>query len=442
MPDELVKLEYAPDRNPVSKIIDRLNNKIVGQPRAIKEIDYALQRSFAQIGDPERPLAILIFLGPSGVGKTETAIALSEVLKDFRTELLAKKLNDKISRKIKSLEEERDKTLNELSKFLDIMGEGGFKTSWKERNARDDIEFIRRQTLQNYEHQINEAKKTTKNDILTMPALVRIDCSNLAEHWNVTSLTSSSPGYVGSGKPGLLDPYKINNNPYLVVLFDEIEKADPAIYNILLSVFDNGILQLASPIRTEDSFTRQVLQEIAYIDFRQAIIIITGNIGREAMEKAVTGKGIVGFRTIAKNVALVEGLSDEAYRICRADYEKRFSREFRNRIDSMIAFNYLKPEHLRQILDLQLNEQQESITQNKGFLIKYTNGAKAFLLKQADHFEEQAWGLVRRVIERKLIEPLSTFINQNDIGAGDTVEIKAGEDKLEFYIIKKNNKKG
>lgn len=420
MPDESMKLEFNPETNPVSKLINELNKKIIGQPRVIKELDYSLQRGFAEIGDSNRPVAVVMFIGPSGVGKTETALAMAEILKPFRMEILKKEKSSAILKEIETLNKERDSVL---------------KSSLDE-NRKQQVKNSINSFIQAYVTELKDIENIIEKEY---PGLIRVDCAKFTDKYSSSSLVSSPPGYIGSEEPGLLDPFKINNNPYAVILFDEFEKAHPEIYNVLLPAFDNGILQMSSPIRIKQPLTKITTKEIDYVDFRKAIVVITANIGSKKMEEAITNRGKMGFQvsTIKETEKLIDELSNNAYLICKEEYEKTFPREFKNRIDRVITFLYLQPQHKRKILDLRLADVQKRINRkNNFFILKYSEEAKLFLLQKADHFLEQMRGL-NHTIEKELVTPLSGFINQKDIQKGDVIEIRKGEDKLEFYLTKR-----
>jgi len=436
------KLQYRPDQNFVSKIVEGLNKRVTGQSRAIKEIGYGLQRAFAGIGNPDRPLEVLFFAGPSGVGKTETAHALSEVLREYRMEILTKQKIDEISKSIEAIIQEKDKALKDISKILEFDKfrlEDRTISPSEFAESEKNLKRVKERMNKQYDTLIQKCKEDLKNISKNIGeellGLITIDCSSLNQDHTSSSLTSSPPGYKGSEKPGLLDPSKINDNPFVVILFDEFEKAHESIHRTLLPVFDKGKLQFSSPISVGDPF-KGTIKEISHLDFRNAIIIMTSNIGSQEMGKTAMGKGVIGYRPTSKNTEAVNKLSDRAYEICKVEFEKIFSVEFRNRV-KLIVFRYLEPESMREILDLRLNDFQERINkQNKGFVIRYANGVKSFLLQKAHHFAEQARE-INSVIERELATPLAASLNQNDIEPGDIVVVRAGEDELEFYISKK-----
>jgi ATP-dependent Clp protease ATP-binding subunit ClpC len=301
------------------KMKEELTRQIIGQDEAVIKLTKSIQRTRAGLKDPSRPIGSFIFLGPTGVGKTEMA------------KVLAKYLFDK---------EE---------------------------------------------------------------ALIRIDMSEYMEKFSVSRLVGAPPGYVGYEEGGILTE-KVRRKPYSVVLLDEIEKAHPDVFNILLQVLDDGILT--------DSLGRKV-------DFRNTIIIMTSNIGARDIRNL--GKGI-GFSP-----------SDSAF-----DYEKMkttiqdalkkvFNPEFLNRIDDVITFRPLEKEDIFKIIDLLSDELFKRI-RDLGFEIEITKGAKEFL---SDKGFDQKYGArpLRRAIQKYVEDPLAEEILDAEHPTGSTIRIKMNKSR-------------
>ncbi|HYW34513.1 MAG TPA: ATP-dependent Clp protease ATP-binding subunit [Balneolaceae bacterium] len=291
-----------------------LSKRIIGQDEALVKLTKAIQRTRAGLKDPARPIGSFIFLGPTGVGKTETAKVLSEYLFD-----------------------------------------------------KDD-------------------------------ALVRVDMSEYMEKFSVSRLVGAPPGYVGHEEGGMLTE-KVRRKPYSVVLLDEIEKAHPDVFNILLQVLDDGILT--------DSLGREV-------DFRNTIIIMTSNIG--ARDIRSLGEGI-GFSD-----------TDDAF-----DYENMkstiqdalknvFNPEFLNRIDDVITFRPLEREDIYKIIEVLSDELFERI-HNLGFGIELTQGAKEYI---TDKGFDPKYGArpLKRAIQKYVEDPLAEELLNNDYPEGSTIKVK------------------
>lgn len=306
------------------KMKDELSRKVIGQDEAIEKLTKAIQRTRAGLKDPSRPIGSFIFLGPTGVGKTEMA------------KVLAKYLFDK---------EE---------------------------------------------------------------ALIRIDMSEYMEKFSVSRLVGAPPGYVGYEEGGILTE-KVRRKPYSVVLLDEIEKAHPDVFNILLQVLDDGILT--------DSLGRKV-------DFRNTIIIMTSNIGARDIRNM--GKGI-GFSSSDStfDYAKMKSTIQDALK-------KVFNPEFLNRIDDVLTFKPLEKEDIYQIIDLIANELFTRI-ESLGFKIEITKGAKEFI---SDHGFDQKYGArpLRRAIQKYIEDPLAEEILGVTHAEGSVIKIKMNKsrDGLEF----------
>ncbi|CAN5382738.1 ATP-dependent Clp protease ATP-binding subunit [soil metagenome] len=306
------------------KMKEALGSKVVGQDEAITKLTKAIKRTRAGLKDPARPIGSFIFLGPTGVGKTEMA------------KVLAKYLFDK---------EE---------------------------------------------------------------ALIRVDMSEYMEKFSVSRLVGAPPGYVGYEEGGILTE-KVRRKPYSVVLLDEIEKAHPDVFNILLQVLDDGILT--------DSLGRKV-------DFRNTIIIMTSNIGARDIRNM--GKGI-GFSA-----------SDDAFDYAKMKstiqdaLKKVFNPEFLNRIDDVLTFRPLEKEDIFKIIDI-LAEDLFKRVKSLGFELEITKGAKDFITDQGF---DQKYGArpLKRAIQKYIEDPLAEEILGVTHAEGSVIKIKMNKsrDGLEF----------
>ncbi|MFN8355756.1 MAG: ATP-dependent Clp protease ATP-binding subunit [Spirosomataceae bacterium] len=289
-----------------------LKNRVIGQDAAIEKLTKAIQRTRVGLKDPKKPIGSFIFLGPTGVGKTELAKVLATYLFD-------------------------------------------------------------------------------KED-----ALVRIDMSEYMEKFSVSRLIGAPPGYVGYEEGGQLTE-KIRRKPYSVVLLDEIEKAHPDVFNILLQVLDDGILT--------DGLGRRV-------DFRNTIIIMTSNIGVRDLKDFGSG---IGFATKAKSENQDEIMRNTIQNALR----KAFSPEFLNRLDDVIVFNSLERLHLHQIIDLMLKKLFVRVT-NLGYKVELTEAAKDFLAQKGYDPQYGARPL-NRAIQRYLEDPVAEEILKGDLSEGDVL---------------------
>jgi len=306
------------------KMREKLSEQIIGQNEAIEKLTKAIKRTRAGLKDPTRPIGSFIFLGPTGVGKTEMAKVLARYLFD-------------------------------------------------------------------------------KED-----ALIRIDMSEYMEKFSVSRLVGAPPGYVGYEEGGILTE-KVRRKPYSVVLLDEIEKAHPDVFNILLQVLDDGILT--------DSLGRKV-------DFRNTIIIMTSNIGARDIRNL--GKGI-GFS------ADDAGFDYEKMKSTIQDALKKvFNPEFLNRIDDVITFRPLEKEDIFQIIDLLCEDLFKRIHE-LGYTVEITKGAKDFI---TDRGFDQKYGArpLQRAIQKYVEDPLAEELLEVDHPEGTNIKIKMNKsrDGLEF----------
>jgi len=311
---------------------NELSGKVIGQEDAIKKLTKAIQRTRVGLKDPAKPIGSFVFLGPTGVGKTELAKVLATYLFD-------------------------------------------------------------------------------KED-----SLVRIDMSEYMEKFSVSRLVGAPPGYVGYEEGGQLTE-KVRRKPYSVVLLDEIEKAHPDVFNILLQVLDDGILT--------DGLGRRV-------DFRNTIIIMTSNIGVRDLKDFGTG---IGFATQLKKDNEDAMIKDTIQKALK----KTFSPEFLNRLDDVIIFNSLSREHIHQIIDITLKKLLSRI-EAMGYEISLTEKAKDFLAEKG--FDPQYGARpLNRAIQKYLEDQIAEEILKGDINEGDTLLADHAEGATELTIkIKKKRK--
>jgi ATP-dependent Clp protease ATP-binding subunit ClpC len=309
---------------------NELKSKVVGQDDAIIKLTKAIQRTRVGLKDPKKPIGSFIFLGPTGVGKTELAKMLATYL-----------------------------------------------------FAKDD-------------------------------ALIRIDMSEYMEKFSVSRLVGAPPGYVGYEEGGQLTE-KVRRKPYSVVLLDEIEKAHPDVFNILLQVLDDGILT--------DGLGRRV-------DFRNTIIIMTSNIGVRDLKDFGAG---IGFSSKAKE----DNMDDVMKSTIQSALKKAFSPEFLNRLDDVVIFNSLSKEHIHQIIDINLAKLFKRIT-DLGYEIKLTDRAKDFL---SDKGYDKQYGArpLNRAIQKYLEDAIAEEILKGELSEGDVIMADyAGEgDALAISVARK-----
>jgi ATP-dependent Clp protease ATP-binding subunit ClpC len=301
-----------------------MKGMVVGQDEAISKVVKAIQRNRVGLKDPKKPIGTFIFLGPTGVGKTELARALARHMFDSED------------------------------------------------------------------------------------ALIRIDMSEYMEKFTVSRLIGAPPGYVGYEEGGQLTE-RVRRKPYSVILLDEIEKAHPDIYNILLQVLDDGQLT--------DGLGRKV-------DFKNTLIIMTSNIGVRQLKDFGAG---VGFATQARNQN-----QDEANKaVIEKALKRTFSPEFLNRIDDVIIFNSLTKDNIFEIIDILMKSVLKRLN-NLGFSLALTEDAKSFL---AEKGYDQQFGArpLHRAIQKYLEDPLAEEILNMHIKTGDVLQ--AGLDKENGKIV-------
>lgn len=304
---------------------DELKGSVIGQDEAVDKVVKAIQRNRAGLKDPNKPIGTFIFLGPTGVGKTQLAKVLTKYLFD------------------------------------------------KEDN------------------------------------LIRIDMSEYMEKFAVSRLIGAPPGYVGYEEGGQLTE-KVRRHPYSVILLDEIEKAHPDVYNLLLQILDDG--------QVTDSLGRKV-------DFKNTIIIMTSNIGTRQLKEF--GQG-VGFSTTAKK----ENANDDAKGVIQRALRKAFAPEFLNRIDDVILFNSLEREDIFQIIDIELKHLFKRI-EDLGYTIQLTDEAKDYIAEKGFDAQFGARPL-KRAIQKFLEDPIAEEIIQNKLEEGDIIKVTINDKKEDVSI--------
>jgi ATP-dependent Clp protease ATP-binding subunit ClpC len=313
------------------KMGEFLQAEVIGQDEAVVKITKAIQRTRAGLKDPNRPVGSFIFLGPTGVGKTELAKALTRYLFDSED------------------------------------------------------------------------------------ALIRIDMSEYMEKFTVSRLVGAPPGYVGYEEGGQLTE-KVRRKPYSVVLLDEIEKAHPDVFNILLQVLDDGILT--------DGLGRRV-------DFRNTIIIMTSNIGARDIKNMGMGMGFAKASEKGKYENMKSTVEDALKRV--------FNPEFLNRIDDVIVFHQLEKEHIFKIIDISAEKLFKRIRE-MGITISFSKQAKEFLVEKG---YDQQFGArpLRRALQRYVEEPLAEEILKGKFGEGTTIKIKFNKktEELTFTDVSKES---
>ncbi|MCC0658417.1 ATP-dependent Clp protease ATP-binding subunit [Clostridioides sp. ES-S-0005-03] len=316
-------LEEEADR--LLKLEEILHNRVIGQEQAVKSISKAIRRSRAGLKDPNRPIGSFLFLGPTGVGKTELSKALAEV------------------------------------QFGD-------------------------------ENQI-----------------IRIDMSEYMEKHAVSRMIGSPPGYIGHDEGGQLTE-KVRRNPYSVILFDEIEKAHPDVFNILLQILDDG--------RLTDSKGRTV-------DFKNTIVIMTSNVGASTIGRQKT----LGF-SIAKGDEEEKSQYEKMKENIMGELKQRFRPEFLNRIDDIIVFHSLNTEHISKIVILMVDKLQERL---KDMDIKLEMSDEAIKLISKSGFDlEYGARPLKRALQKELEDELSEAILRGDVKKGSNIIAKVKDEKIVF----------
>ncbi|MBO8160791.1 MAG: ATP-dependent Clp protease ATP-binding subunit [Thermosipho sp. (in: Bacteria)] len=327
----LKKLEEG-ESEKLLKLEKALHNRVVGQDEAVKAIARSIRRARSGLKDPKRPVGVFLFLGPTGVGKTELAKTLAEYL--FGDE----------------------------------------------------------------------------------KALVRFDMSEYMEKFSVSRLIGAPPGYVGYEEGGTLTE-KVRRRPFSVILFDEIEKAHPDVFNLLLQIMDDG--------RLTDS-------QGHVVDFRNTIIIMTSNIGGAQI---VTGKKSLGFIENASEEVDFKEMKEKVLE----EVKKTFRPEFLNRIDEVVVFHKLNEEHIKQIIEILLRDIRARLAE-KGIKLELTKAAKSFLVQEGF---DPSFGArpLKRTIQKYIEDPLSEELLRGKFSAGDTIVCNYSNGKIIFRKKKKNGVK-
>ncbi len=327
-----VKRVAQSESNKLLTMSDDLKKGVIGQDEAVAKITKAIQRNRVGLKDPKKPIGSFIFLGPTGVGKTELAKTLARYLFD------------------------------------------------------------------------------------TEDALIRIDMTEYMEKFSISRLIGAPPGYVGYEEGGQLTE-KVRRKPYSVILLDEIEKAHPDVYNILLQVLDDGQLT--------DGLGRK-------IDFKNTLIIMTSNIGARQLKDFGTG---VGFGTSARK----ESEAEMEKGVIAKALKRTFSPEFLNRIDDVVIFNSLNQDHIFQIIDIALKDVKKRL-ENLGYGLKLTEKAKKFLSEKGYDPQFGARPL-HRAIQKYIEDPLAEEILNAKLKEGDVLTIDLDK-KDEIKISIKKGKEG
>ena len=298
------------------KMEQRLGDRVIGQRPALEAVSNAVRRARSGLQDPNRPIGSFVFLGPTGVGKTETAKALAEFLFD------------------------------------------------------------------------------------SDQAIVRIDMSEYMEKHAVSRLIGAPPGYIGYDEGGQLTE-AIRRRPYSVVLFDEIEKAHGDVFNVLLQILDEG--------RLTDSQGRTV-------DFKNTVLIMTSNIGAQAIQEGLAGKS-GGLDTATRS---------EVMNQLRANFRP----EFLNRIDEIVLFEPLSQAHITSVVDLQMTRMKKLLA-DKRLTIELTEGARTFLAKEG---YDPVYGArpLKRAIQRHLQDPLALRLLAGEFLPGDHIKAEVAGETLRF----------
>ena len=302
------------------KMNELINGKVIGQDVAVAKVVKAIQRNRAGLKDPNKPIGSFIFLGPTGVGKTQLAKILARHLFD----------NDE--------------------------------------------------------------------------ALIRIDMSEYMEKFATTRLIGAPPGYVGYEEGGQLTE-KVRRRPYSVILLDEIEKAHPDVFNMLLQVLDDGILT--------DSLGRK-------IDFKNTIIIMTSNIGARQLKDFGAG---VGFGTQTRK----ENEDEISKGVIESALKKAFAPEFLNRIDDVVMFNTLAREDIHKIIDIELANLFGRVN-GLGYSIKISDAAKDYIVEKGYDANYGARPL-KRAIQKYLEDPMAEEIIKNNLSEGDEIDVDYNKEK-------------
>ena len=316
----------------LARLEKELHKRVIGQEEAVKAVAQAVKRGRVGLKDPNRPIGSFLFLGPTGVGKTELSKALAEAV--FGSE----------------------------------------------------------------------------------QAMIRVDMSEYMEKHSVSKLIGSPPGYVGYDEGGQLSE-KVRRNPYSVLLFDEIEKAHPDVFNILLQVLDDGHIT--------DAHGRKV-------DFKQTIIIMTSNAGAQAIIEPKKLGFLSNNDEKQDYERMKSGVMEEVRRL--------FKPEFLNRIDEIMVFHPLNKTHIKKIVNIMLKTLEKRCKEQLDIQLKITESVKDFLAEAGFDSKYGARPL-RRAIQTKLEDPMANALLEGTIKRGDTVRIQLHQKEIRFTPLSEDEKK-
>ncbi|PYV44367.1 MAG: ATP-dependent Clp protease ATP-binding subunit [Acidobacteria bacterium] len=322
---------------------DKLSARVVGQERAVRRIASLYQIYLSGMASPGRPIGNLLFLGPTGSGKTRVVEAAAEIL-------------------------------------------------------------------------FGDSK-----------AAMKIDCAEFQHSHEIAKLIGSPPGYLGHREtPPLLtqeaiDQYHTDKIKLTFLLFDEIEKANDALWQLLLGILDKATLTLGDNRR---------------VDLSKTIVFMTSNLGASEMSEFISGG--IGFAPPAASSTQESELDQKIYKTALEASKRKFSPEFMNRIDKVVVFQTLQPVHLNKILDIELGMVQERILNSRGegkFIFKCTPQTKEFLLKEGTDLKYGARHL-KRALERYLVYPLSNLVATNQVTLGDLVRVDFDNNEGKLVFLK------
>ena len=316
----------------LARLEKELHKRVIGQEEAVKAVAQAVKRGRVGLKDPNRPIGSFLFLGPTGVGKTELSKALAEAV--FGSE----------------------------------------------------------------------------------QAMIRVDMSEYLEKHSVSKLIGSPPGYVGYDEGGQLSE-KVRRNPYSVLLFDEIEKAHPDVFNILLQVLDDGHIT--------DAHGRKV-------DFKQTIIIMTSNAGAQAIIEPKKLGFLSNNDEKQDYERMKSGVMEEVRRL--------FKPEFLNRIDEIMVFHPLNKTHIKKIVNIMLKTLEKRCKEQLDIQLKITESVRDFLAEAGFDSKYGARPL-RRAIQTKLEDPMANALLEGTIKRGDTVRIQLHQKEIRFTPLSEDEKK-
>lgn len=320
---------------------DELLKRIVGQTESIDALVNVYQTHLSCLNPPHRPLGSLLFLGPTGTGKTRVVEGLAEVLFGKRT------------------------------------------------------------------------------------ALTKVDCAEFQHSHEIAKIIGSPPGYLGhrETKPllsnAVLNQYQNSSNQMNIVLFDEIEKASDALWNLLLGILDKGVLTLGDNTKA---------------DFTKSMIFMTSNLGTFEIQKIISGG--LGFG-IPKRGLIHNKIKETSILAAK----KRFTPEFMNRLDKVVVFHNLEKEDMYRILELEIKEVQKLIMTSSPFALSVSKGTKDFILDNAvPSISENSSGarLIKRTLERLLVHPLANLMASGQIEPGDEITARLNKSRSEIEFVKTN----